>query len=126
MFHISAPRGFGVLGTPALVAQRGRRLHHRTCDRLLAATRPIGWGVGRGRAAHDGPKSVVEKLRSWSAILGAALSFARTEESLYSGSSSGGREATPAAPFSHDGVRRLVSTGRNKPAGTGCGRVGQA
>ena len=78
--------------SPALVAQRGRRLHHRTCDRKLAATRPVAAGVGRGRARHAQPKETAGRRLSWCAIEQPASSGARPEES--SGSSSGGPPLT--------------------------------
>ena len=70
--EFTGKRGPGL--SPPLVAQQGRRLHHRAAARLLATTRPIAGGVGRDRAGNDGPNSAVEEWLSWCAILRCALS----------------------------------------------------
>ena len=76
--------------SPLFVTQRGRCLHHRACERLLEMTRPIAGGVGRARAGHVRPKKTAGRRLSWCAIELRATRTERTEESLYSGSSSGG------------------------------------
>eukprot|EP00964_Phaeocystis_antarctica_P091177 scaffold58442_cov30-Phaeocystis_antarctica.AAC.1 len=63
-------------------------------------TRPIAGGVGRARAAHVRPKKTAGRRLFWCAIEQLATRRERTEESLYSGNSSGGvvTRATEAAP----------------------------
>jgi len=76
--------------SPLFVTQRGRRLHHRACERLLEMTRPIAGGVGRARAGHVRPKKKAGPRLSWCAIEQHATRGELTEESLYSENSSGG------------------------------------
>ena len=74
--------------SPLFVTQRGRRLHHRACETLLEMTRPIAGGVDRARAGHVRPKKTAGRRLSWCAIELRATRTERTEESLYSGTSS--------------------------------------
>jgi len=77
--------------SPSLVAQRKALAPPYTCDRLHATTRKFGREVGRGRARHAQPKKSAGPKLSWRAIERAASSTVlHTEESLYSGISSGG------------------------------------
>ena len=76
--------------SPSLVAQRKALAPPYTCDRLHATTRKFGREVGRGRARHAQPKKSAGPRLSWRAIEQRAARTRHTEESLYSGSSSGG------------------------------------